>query len=468
MSTQTESNSGLAAVILAAGKSTRMKSALPKPLHPVCGIPMSLHVVNACSDAGVGRCVVVVGHDAEAVKAGLGDRLEYSLQEQQKGTGHAVKAAEACFNGASGSILVLAGDIPLIAANTLERLIARHMETGAAATLLTSYMEDATGYGRIVRNQEGSIARIVEQKDCTEDEKAIREWNPSIYCFQSRPLFEALARLEPNNAQGELYLTDVIGIFADGGKRIESESAMDSSELLGVNTRVELAEVNRLMRKRILDGHMLAGVTIVDPSATYIDATVQIGQDTIVEPQTFLHGATRIGENCVIGPFTRIIDSSIGADCKVLSSQVVECEIENGVKIGPFANLRPGCRIASGVKIGDFVELKNAALGEKVSASHLSYIGDAEVGAGTNIGAGTVTCNYDGKRKHRTKIGRNVFVGTHSTLIAPVEIGDGAYIAGGSPITEDVPVDALALARSRQVTKPGWAKAKRDREAKNG
>ncbi len=452
-----------AAVILAAGRSTRMKSRLPKPLHPICGVPLTGHVVNACRGAGANRVVVVVGYEADAVRSGLGSDVEYALQPEQRGSGDAARASETQLRDFDGDILVTAGDVPLLTAGTLARLLDHHRRTGAAATLLTVVFDDPTGYGRIVRNPDGTVAAIVEHRDTTPEQRAIRECNPSIYCFNGPSLFAALGRLAPDNAQGELYLTDVIGILSGDGERVEAIAAEDPEEVLGVNTRVELAEVAGIMRGRILRELMLGGVTVVDPAATYVDAGVRVGQDTVLEPQTYLTGTTAIGEGCSIGPHTRIADSEVGSGARILASQVVESRVGNGVRIGPYANLRPGCRLADNVKIGDFVELKNAVLGEKVSASHLSYVGDAEVGAGTNIGAGVVTCNYDGVRKHRTTIGKEAFIGTHATLIAPVTIGDGAYVAAGSPINQDVPPDALAIARSRPSIKPGWARARRER-----
>jgi bifunctional UDP-N-acetylglucosamine pyrophosphorylase/glucosamine-1-phosphate N-acetyltransferase len=462
-----ETRPDCAAVILAAGKSTRMRSRLPKPLHPVCGLPLARHIVEACRGAGVSRIVVIVGHEADAVRAGLGDDVEYAVQEQQRGSGDAARAAEPLLGNFNGTVLVLAGDVPLLRAQTLSRLLDHHHAAGAKATLLTAVLEDPTGYGRIVRQEDGSVARIVEHKDATPEERAIKEWNPSIYCFDGPGLWERLARVRPNNAQGEYYLTDVIGLLSGEGARVEAISTDDPSEVLGVNNRVELAEVGRILRRRILTDLMLAGVTITDPDNTYVDAGVSVGQDTVLHPQTFLHAGTEIGEGCVIGPFTRILNSRVGNETTILASQVTDCRIGSRVKIGPYAHLRPGCDLADGVKIGDFVELKNATLGEKVSASHLAYIGDAEVGAGTNIGAGVITCNYDGLRKHRTTIGANAFIGTNTTLIAPVTVGDGAFTAAASAITQDVPPDALALGRTRQQNKPDWARLRRERAGKN-
>lgn len=453
--------SSAAALILAAGKSTRMRSRLPKSLHPLCGLPLTGHVVRACRACGVGRIIVVVGHEADMVREGLGDDLEYVRQVEQRGSGDAVRAAESLLEGFTRSLLVLAGDVPLLRPATLQRLLAHHQHTTAAATLLTAVLEDPTGYGRVVRNLDGTVARIVEHRDATPEERAIREWNPSVYCFQAPALFSAVKEIRADNAQGEYYLTDVIGVLTRRGERVEAIQTDDPKEVFGVNTRVELAQLARVLRERILTDLMLSGVTVVDPATTYVDIDVRVGQDTVLEPGTILQSGTVIGKECRIGPFTRIANSRLGDRVTVLCSQIVDCEIGNHVRIGPYANLRPGCRLADSVKIGDFVELKNAILGEKVSSAHLSYIGDAEVGAGTNIGAGVVTCNYDGTRKNRTTIGQNAFIGTHATLIAPVTIGDGAYVAAGSPITEDVPEDALAIARSRQTVKPEWARRRR-------
>jgi bifunctional UDP-N-acetylglucosamine pyrophosphorylase/glucosamine-1-phosphate N-acetyltransferase len=457
-------SSECAALILAAGKSTRMRSRLPKPLHPLCGIPLTRHVIRACRLAGIARVVVVVGHEAEAVKAGLGDDVEYVFQKEQRGSGDAVRACYPLLKDYRGMTLVLAGDVPLLRPETLSTLIQHQKETGAAASLLTAFLDDATGYGRIVRGSDGSVEKIVEHRDATPEERAIKEWNPSIYCFQSQSLFAALQEVRSDNTQGEFYLTDVIGILRQHSQRVEAIPLPDSSEALGVNTRVELANVAAILRQRILHRLMLSGVTITDPATTYVDLDVQVGQDTTLEPQTFLHGQTVIGEGCTIGPFTRICDSLIGDNSVVVSSQIVRSQIGNGVRIGPFANVRPGCKLADHVKIGDFVELKNATLAERVSASHLSYIGDAEVGEETNIGAGVVTCNYDGIQKHRTIIGKRAFIGTHTTLIAPVSVGDGAFIAAGSPINQDVPEDSLAIAREKMSIKPDWAKRWREKK----
>jgi bifunctional UDP-N-acetylglucosamine pyrophosphorylase / glucosamine-1-phosphate N-acetyltransferase len=458
--------SAVAAVILAAGKSTRMKSRIPKPLHPVCGLPLTGHVVEACRAVGVERVVVVVGHEAEAVKQGLGDELDYALQADQRGSGDAARAAESALAGFNGPVLLLAGDVPLLKPETLQRLLDHHRRTGAAATLLSAWLEDARHYGRVVRDAGGSVLKVVEFKCASEEERAIQEWNTSIYCFDSRRLFSTLHDITDDNPQGEFLLTDVIELLSQRGERVEAMMLDDQDEVLGVNTRVELAEVGKIMRRRILTELMLGGVTIVDPDTTYIDAGVRIGQDTVIEPQTFLYRGTEIGEQCLIGPFSRIGQSSVGNGSAIVASQVFASRVGDHVKIGPFANLRPGNELSDGVKIGDFVELKKAKLGEKVSISHLSYIGDAEVGARVNIGAGVITCNYDGYRKSKTVIGEGAFVGTNSALVAPVTIGEGALVAAGSTVTKDVPADALAIARAPQEIKPEYARRRRDRLSK--
>ena len=457
MSELTGSATPVAAIILAAGKSTRMRSKTPKMLHPICGAPMTEHVIRACREAGVTRVVLIVGHEAEKVKEGLGNDLEFALQVTQKGTGDAVRAAHPLFEGWKGTILVLAGDIPLLPASTLKRLIEQQQVSNAAATMLTATLDDPTGYGRILRNEIGQVVGIVEQKDANETQKAIKEWNPSIYAFDSEALWSSLAELQPNNAQGEYYLTDTVGILNRNGKTVKAISADSSDDVVGVNNRVELASVAETMRKRILNDLMLSGVTITDPSNTYVEVDVEIGQDTVIEPNTFLYRETKIGEDCRIGPMTRISKSVLGDSVHVVTSQIVESVLENGVRVGPFANLRARTKLGEKVKIGDFVETKNATFGAGSQASHLSYIGDAEIGEGTNIGAGSITCNYDGYKKHKTIIGKNVFVGSNSILVAPITLGDGSFTAAGSVVSKDVPEDTLALSRAELIFKEGWA-----------
>ena len=455
----------VAALILAAGKSTRMKSRRPKALHLLLGKPLLRWAIEAAAGAGAGRTVLVIGHQAEMVQEAMGNELEYVLQAEQKGTGHAVQMAEALLGDWTGPLLVLPGDAPLLSASLLESLIARHIQTNAAATLLTAVLEDAGSYGRIVRDPETSrVAAIVEARDATPAQREIGEISTSVYVFQPPALFAALRKITPQNAQGEYYLTDVIAVLAGEGQSIEALISPDPDVVRGINTRPELSELRQVLQARVHHALGLAGVTIVDPLTTFIDATVQIGQDTTVHPFSVLSGVTDIGEDCEIGPGAHLSDAKLGNGVSVRDSHVVASEVGDGCKIGPFANLRPGSVLGTHVKVGDFVELKNTTLGDGVSAGHFAYLGDAEVGARTNIGAGTITCNYDPfltPTKNLTKIGTDAFIGTHSTLVAPVSIGDGAYTAAGSTITEDVPADALAIGRARQTNKPGWVGAKK-------
>ncbi|MCW3098357.1 MAG: UDP-N-acetylglucosamine pyrophosphorylase/glucosamine-phosphate N-acetyltransferase [Chthonomonadaceae bacterium] len=455
----------VAAIILAAGKSTRMQSRLPKMLHPLCGIPMTAHVIRACRAAGVARIVVVIGHASDEVRAGLGEEVEYAYQANQQGTGDAVRSAYPLLSDWPGTILALAGDVPLLAPESLRELILLQQHCEAVAALLTARLDDPTGYGRILRNVEGQVIGIVEQKNATPEQKAIKEWNPSIYAFHGPALWSALERVERNPLTGEFYLTDTIGLLAAQQGRIEGLLLPDAQDALGVNNRVELAQAATILRDRLLRTLMLAGVTVTDPANTYVDVDVEVGQDTVLEPNTFLHLGTRIGKNGRIGPMTRIEKSTLGDDVQVVSSQIVGSVLEDRVKVGPFANLRPGTHLGPDVKIGDFVETKNAVFGARAQASHLSYIGDAEVGAGTNIGAGAITCNYDGYRKSRTVIGKNAFIGSNSTLIAPVTIGDGAFVAAASSVPSDVPEDALLISRPLPTIKEGWAARNREQKA---
>lgn len=449
-------------VVLAAGKGTRMKSRLPKAVHRLCGKPLARYAVDLCREAGAGQVIVIVGHGADAVCNALGDDVTYVVQEPQLGTGHAVQQAARCLRDFTGTVLVVNGDVPLLTAETLAALLRRHRETGAVATLLTAVPEDPAAYGRVVRRPDGGVERIVERKDASPEVAALREVNAGVYAFAAPELLRLIFELDRNNEQGEYYLTDVIGCLAAEGRRVEALVADDPHVMQGVNDRVELARAAAVLRERINRRWMLEGVTIIDPATAYIDADVQIGPDTILHPMTFLEGRTRFGAGCEIGPSTILRDCTLGDGVVVVASQLVEAQIGDGTRVGPFANVRPGCRLGRGVKVGDFVELKNVTVGDGAKMNHLAYLGDAEVGEKANIGAGAITCNYDGRRKHRTRIGAGAFVGSNATLIAPVEIGDGAYVAAASPVTHDVPPDALAIARSRQTNKEGWAARKRE------
>ncbi|MDI3281347.1 MAG: bifunctional UDP-N-acetylglucosamine diphosphorylase/glucosamine-1-phosphate N-acetyltransferase GlmU [Bacillota bacterium] len=454
-------------VILAAGQGTRMKSDRPKVLHPVGGRPMLLHVLRAVWEAGCHDPVVVVGHGGEMVRSLVAQSsfsaARFAVQERQLGTGHAVLQAKGVLPEA-GTVLVVCGDTPLLRPATLRALVEEHRRGGFAATVLTAHLNDPTGYGRVVRGPDSCLERIVEEKDATPEERAIKEINAGIYAFELAYLWPALERITPNNAQGEYYLTDVIGLLRAAGKAVGTLFCPDPQEILGVNSRRQLAGVEAVLRRRKAEDLMETGVTIVDPNATYIDVDVTVGRDTVIFPFTFLEGETVVGERCIIGPQCRIVDSRLGDEVQIQYSLVYESTLGRGVRVGPFAYLRPQTEVAEGAKIGDFVELKKARIGPGSKVPHHSYVGDAVVGAGVNIGAGTITCNYDGREKHQTVIEDEVFVGSNTNLVAPVRVGRGAYIAAGSTITRDVPPYSLGIGRARQSILEGWVKKRRDRE----
>lgn len=444
------------AVILAAGQGTRMKSKLYKVLHPVCGKPMVQHVIDQVNELTIEQIVTIIGHGAELVKDQLGDACEYALQEQQLGTAHAVMQAESFLADKFGTTLVICGDTPLIKAETMAALIKQHEEMNAKATVLTATTESPTGYGRVVRNHEGLVEKIVEHKDATETERKIKEINTGTYCFDNQALFQALKNVSNENVQGEYYLPDVIEILKNQGEAVTAYQTDDFEETLGVNDRVALSQAEGILKRRINEYHMRNGVSIIDPGTTYIDIDVTIGQDTVIYPGTMIKGNSTIGENCTIGPNSEIKDCEIGNETVIRQSVAHDSKIGSEVNIGPFAHIRPRSDIADEVKIGNFVEIKKAVFGKGSKASHLSYIGDAEVGENVNIGCGSITVNYDGKNKYLTKIEDGVFVGCNSNLVAPVTIGKGAYVAAGSTITEDVPAQSLSIARARQVNKENY------------
>ena len=430
------------AVILAAGQGTRMKSKLYKVLHPVCGKPMVQHVVDQISKLNIEKMVTVTGHGAEEVKAQLGTQSEYVLQEEQLGTAHAVIQTKDLLGEKQGTTLVICGDTPLIKAETMEALFQSHTEKKAMVTVLTAQTSDPTGYGRIVRNESGFVEKIVEHKDASAEERLITEINTGTYCFDNQALFNALDLVNNDNIQGEYYLPDVLEILKNKGEIVSAFKTTDFAETLGVNDRVALAEAEQTMKQRINKQHMKNGVTIIDPATTYIGADVEIGADTVILPGTMILGKTVIGSDCQIGPNSEIKDCQIGNATVIRQSVSEDSQIGAHVKIGPFAHIRPESAIHDDVKIGNFVEIKKAVFGKGSKASHLSYIGDAEVGSDVNIGCGSITVNYDGKNKFLTKIEDGVFIGCNSNLVAPVPIGEGAYVAAGSTITEDVPGDA--------------------------
>lgn len=456
--------SDLHIVILAAGKGTRMKSMLPKVLHRLAGRTLIDHVLRTAVDLHPASTVLVVGYGADQVRASLAARgdLAFAVQSSQLGTGHALLQAEDALRGKTGSVLLLYADVPMLQPATLSRLLEAHRNAKAAATVLTAELGDPYGYGRIVRDPRGRISRIVEERDASVEERAIKEVNSGIYVFQLKGLFESLHAIANDNAQDEYYLTDLVAMYYQQGRKFETLCLDAADELRGVNSRVDLADLSSLMRTRKAREVMLAGATLEDPATTYIDVDVKIGPDTIVGPAVRLEGTTTVGDRCRIHAGSRLTNAHLGNDVTVLDyTVIVNSRISSGAALGPFTHVRPDSVVGERAHVGNFVELKKTSLGEGSKANHLSYLGDATIGAHVNIGAGTITCNYDGEAKHPTVIEDGVFVGSDSQLIAPVTIGAGAYVAAGSSITNDVPAGSLALARARQEIKPGWAAKRR-------
>ena len=443
-------------VILAAGMGTRMKSKMPKVLHKVCGKPLSKWVIDASKAAGADKVCAVVGHKAETVKEVLGDVCEFALQAEQKGTGHAVMQAIDVIKNSKGEVVILNGDTPLITAETINKAIEYHKNNGNQATVITAILDDATGYGRIVRDNDGSVLKIVEQKDASEEEKKINEVNSGMYVFDAQSLVYALDKITPHNAQGEYYLTDTLEILLSAGKKIGGYAISDNDEIRGINDRVQLNEAEKIMQKRINEYHMRNGVTMRNPESVYIEDGVEIGNDTEICQNVTIKSGTKIGSDCVIGSGSMLDRAVIHDGVDVLSSVILESEVDEGTHVGPFAYIRPNCHVGKEVKVGDFVELKNSNIDDGTKISHLTYIGDSDVGKRVNFGCGTVTCNYDGKKKYRTTIGDDCFVGCNTNFVSPINVGDGVYIAAGSTITEDIPENSLSIARARQVNKEGW------------
>jgi len=459
----------LTVVILAAGLGTRMKSRQAKVLHRAGGKTLVEHVVGtALAVAPAERIFVVVGHQADQVRQAVTTHgIGFIEQVDQRGTGHAVMVGREQLAGLGGYLMVLYGDSPLLRAETLEKLVASQASSGAAATLLTAEMADATGYGRVIRDIRGRVAQIVEQRVATPEQLAIREANMGIYCFRADLFWNHVDELVPNNPSQELYLTDMAAILTGAGYKVKALRIDDAREALGINDRVELAEVDRLLRDRKLRELMLAGVTIEKPETVTIDADVRIGIDTIIEPFARIMGKTTIGENCRIGACSIVRDSELADAVEINPFTVItNSRLEQGVQAGPFARLRPGNHVEAGAHIGNFVELKKTHMGAGAKANHLAYLGDSDIGGKSNIGAGTITCNYDGVAKYPTTIGEGAFVGSNSTLVAPLEIGAGSYIGAGSVVTKPVPPDALAVGRAHQVVKDGWAKKRREQYKK--
>lgn len=460
-------SAGIVTMILAAGLGKRMKSGLAKVLHPVAGLPMILYPVQVAEEISSKKTLVVVGHQADRVREVLSGRnVEIVHQPEQKGTADAVKLAMKAIGNYRGMVVVLCGDVPLITSETVSALISVHRKGDAAMTVLTAEVEDPSGYGRIVRERDGSILKIVEERDAGGDIKGMKEINTGIYIFDGEFLSGVIHEITAENAQREFYLTDSVEIGLKKGLKVCAHKITDREEVIGVNSRGELAMVERIMRRRINERHMANGVTLVNPESTYIDTGVIIDRDVVIYPGTFLQGNSTLGEGSIIYPNNRIVDSHIGCGVTIKDSCVIEeSRIEDGSQIGPCAHLRPGTLLKKNVRIGNYVELKKAVIGEGSKANHLTYLGDAEIGSGVNIGAGTITCNYDGWKKHKTTIGDDVFVGSDVQFVAPVHIGDGAFIAAGSTVTRDVPQGALAISRVEQENREGWVEKRKKRKA---
>lgn len=445
-------------VILGAGMGTRMKSEVPKVMHKVMGKTMIEHITCALEGANIKKLVVITGHKAELVEACLGERAEYATQIKQLGTAHAVMMAKHLLADLEGTTVVVNGDGPLLTTETLERLFQKHEQSGAKLTMLTAIPENPFGLGRIVRDANEKVLRIVEQKDASPEELLITEINPGVACYDNKVLFEALAKVGNDNAQGEYYLTDLVEIIAGMGHQVEAVISDDFEETLGVNDRVQLAEAGRTMRDRINKKQMENGATLIDPSSTYIEADVIIEADVTIEPNVYLKGKTVIGKGAIIGMGSHLINTKVGEGAHIQASFIADSEVGASATIGPFAHIRAKATVGPKSRIGNFVEIKNAYLGEAVKAAHLTYMGDAEIGSRVNMSCGAITVNYDGKKKYRTVIGADAMIGSNVNLVAPIEIGEGAYVAAGSTVNKNVPADALAIARSRQENKEGYAK----------
>lgn len=457
-------------VVLAAGKGTRMKSALPKVLHPIAGRTLIEHVLAAAGDLDPRTVTVVVGHQAESVVDALAKQKHttFVVQEPQLGTAHALLMAEPALSGKRGTAVLLSGDVPLLAAETLKSLLRTHIDAGAATTVVTAVVDDPTGYGRIVRDG-GRIARIVEHKDASPDERTIREINAGIYAFELDGLFDAVRKIGSQNAQGEYYLPDLIALHRQTGKVVETHTVGDAREILGINTREELASVGRLYRVTKNQALMASGVTLVDPATAYIDADVTIGVDTVVHPGVLLERGTTIGARCTIHSGARIVNSTIGDGVTVLNHcLIIDSTVRDEASIGPFAHLRGHADVGPHARVGNFVELKKAVLGANTKAGHLAYLGDALIGDDVNIGAGTITCNYDGEKKQVTTIESGAFIGSDTQLIAPVTIGKDAYVGTGTTIREDVPAGALAVSAGKQRNIEGWVEQRKTRKKVEG
>ncbi len=451
----------ITAILLAAGQGTRMKSSLPKVLHPVAGKPMLWHALRAIQQSTTEKPVVVVGHGADKVTAWLGESAQTVLQEPQLGTGHAVMQAESMLKGKTDLVIVCYADMPLLRGETLQQLVETQKKNSGPISMLTVVADDPRGFGRIIRKSDGSVEAIVEEYVATPEQLQVKELNVGGYCFDANWLWDSLQRIPKNPKKGEYYLTDTIELATKDGLPVQATVMDNLEETIGVNTRIHLAEVGAAMRQRINEGHMLDGVTMIDPASTYIEADVTIGKDTTLMPNTYLHGKTEIGEGNLIGPNTIIRDTKIGNRCKILASVLEGAVLEDDVDMGPFARLRKGAHLGNHVHMGNFGEVKDSHLAEGVKMGHFSYIGNAQIGANTNIGAGTITCNYDGEKKHATEIGEDVFIGSDTMLVAPLKIGDGARTGAGAVVTKNVADDTLVVGMPARAIKKLERKAKK-------
>jgi len=451
-----------AVIIMAAGKGKRMKSNLPKVLHNLAGKPILNYVLDTVDQLEVKRKILIVGYKSNKIRELIGDKIEYVEQKEQLGTAHAVLQTKKLLSDFKGDVLILSGDVPFLTVKTLKKLLKYHQTNNFCCTLISTILKNPKGYGRIIRDKKGEIKGIIEEVDLSADRKKITEVNSGIYCFNKDKLFRALEKVTPNNKQGEYYLTDTVEILLKEGLTVGNIIVKDYSEILGINSRLDLTDASRKVYQKTLQDLMLQGVTIVDPNSTFIERGVKIGQDTIIYPFTIIEKDTKIENSCLIGPYSHLIDANIGKGVRVWASIIESSTVKEGANIGPYAHLRPETVVEKGAKIGNFVELKKTIMGEGSKASHLTYLGDATIGKKVNIGAGTITCNYDGEKKHKTVIEDGVFIGSNNSLVAPVKLGKDSYTGAGSTITEDVPAGNLAIARSRQKNISGWRKKKKE------
>ena len=451
-----------AVIIMAAGKGKRMKSNLPKVLHNLAGKPILNYVLDTVDQLEAKRKLLIIGYKSDKIRELIGDKIEYVEQKEQLGTAHAVLQTKKLLSDFKGDVLILSGDVPFLTVKTLKKLLKHHQTNNFCCTLASTILKNPKGYGRIIRDKKGEIKGIIEEVDLSADRKKITEINSGIYCFSKDRLFWALEKITPDNKQGEYYLTDTVEILLKEGLTIGNIIVKDYSEILGINSRLDLADASRKVYQKTLQDLMLQGVTIIDPNSTFIEQGVKIGQDTIIYPFTIIEKDTKIESSCLVGPYSHLVDANIGKGVRIWASIIESSTVKEGANIGPYAHLRPETVVEKGAKIGNFVELKKTVMGEGSKASHLTYLGDATVGKKVNIGAGTITCNYDGEKKHKTIIKNGVFIGSNNSLVAPVKLGKNSYTGAGSTITRDVPAGNLAIARSRQKNISGWRKKKKE------